>query len=147
MSSLLHLVGMRPRVYHTLTNFRGGGARPLWHPLNTPMKCLNKFYSLSLSLSLSSFFIVILHALLVVFLVTVLVRNEKIKKYIVQVHCNAFDVLEYYVLLNYPLQSEIFHAMHIKLTEYMYTTMVTRNKNLADFPIFCILNRINSETT
>ena len=28
MSSLLHLVGLRPRVYYTLTNFRGGGARP-----------------------------------------------------------------------------------------------------------------------
>ena len=25
MSSLLHLVGLRPRVYYTLTNFRGGG--------------------------------------------------------------------------------------------------------------------------
>ena len=23
--SLLHLVGLRPRVYYTLTNFRGGG--------------------------------------------------------------------------------------------------------------------------
>ena len=28
ISSLLHLVGLRPRVYYTLTNFRGGGARP-----------------------------------------------------------------------------------------------------------------------
>ena len=26
ISSLLHLVGLRPRVYYTLTNFRGGGA-------------------------------------------------------------------------------------------------------------------------
>ena len=40
ISSLLHLVGLRPRVYYTLTNFRGGGggqgslAPP---PLNTPM--------------------------------------------------------------------------------------------------------------
>ena len=25
ISSLLHLVGLRPRVYYTLTNFRGGG--------------------------------------------------------------------------------------------------------------------------
>ena len=35
ISSLLHLVGLRPRVYYTLTNFRGGGggARPPWsHP-------------------------------------------------------------------------------------------------------------------
>ena len=29
ISSLLHLVGLQPRVYYTLTNFRGGGgARP-----------------------------------------------------------------------------------------------------------------------
>ena len=27
ISSLLHLVGLRPRVYYTLTNFRGGGAK------------------------------------------------------------------------------------------------------------------------
>ena len=25
ISSLLHLVGLRPRVYYTLINFRGGG--------------------------------------------------------------------------------------------------------------------------
>ena len=38
ISSSLHLVGLRPRVYYTLTNFRGGGARPPWPPpLNTPM--------------------------------------------------------------------------------------------------------------
>ena len=37
--SLLHLVGLRPRVYYTVTNFKGGGvARPLWPPLNTPMR-------------------------------------------------------------------------------------------------------------
>ena len=36
ISSLLHLVGLRPRVYYTLTNFRGGGKAPL-PPLNTPM--------------------------------------------------------------------------------------------------------------
>ena len=29
ISSLLHLVGLRPRVYYTLTNFRGGGQGPL----------------------------------------------------------------------------------------------------------------------
>ena len=28
ISSLLHLVGLRPRVYYTLTNFRGGGQAP-----------------------------------------------------------------------------------------------------------------------
>ena len=27
--SLLHLVGLRPWVYYTLTNFRGGGKGPL----------------------------------------------------------------------------------------------------------------------
>ena len=27
ISSLLHLVGLRPRVYHTLTNFKGGGGQ------------------------------------------------------------------------------------------------------------------------
>ena len=39
ISSLLHLVGLRPRVYYTLTNFRGGGGgkAPLAPPLNTPM--------------------------------------------------------------------------------------------------------------
>ena len=38
ISSLLHLVGLRPRVYYTLTNFRGGGGQgPLGPPLNTPM--------------------------------------------------------------------------------------------------------------
>ena len=38
ISSLLHLVGLRPRVYNTLTNFRGGGGKaPLPPPLNTPM--------------------------------------------------------------------------------------------------------------
>ena len=30
ISSLLHLIGLRPRVYYTLTNCRGGGARPPW---------------------------------------------------------------------------------------------------------------------
>ena len=27
ISSLLHLVGLRPRVYYTLANFRGGGGK------------------------------------------------------------------------------------------------------------------------
>ena len=38
LSSLLHLVGLRPRVYYTLTNFRGGGGKALLPPLNTPMR-------------------------------------------------------------------------------------------------------------
>ena len=38
ISSLLHLVGLRPRVYYTLTDFRGGGKAPLAPPLNTPMQ-------------------------------------------------------------------------------------------------------------
>ena len=33
ISSLLYIVGLRPRVYYTLTNFRGVGARP---PLPLP---------------------------------------------------------------------------------------------------------------
>ena len=37
ISSLLHLVGLRLRVYYTLTNFRGGGKAHLPPPLNTPM--------------------------------------------------------------------------------------------------------------
>ena len=32
ISSLLHLVGLRPRVYYSLTNFRGGGQGPLAPP-------------------------------------------------------------------------------------------------------------------
>ena len=38
ISSLLHLVGLPPQVYYTLTNFRGGGGgkAPL-APLNTLM--------------------------------------------------------------------------------------------------------------
>ena len=32
ISSLLHLVDLRPRVYYTLTNFRGGGKAPLPPP-------------------------------------------------------------------------------------------------------------------
>ena len=41
ISSLLHLVGLRPRVYYTLTNFRGGGSKaPLPPPLNTPMSLI-----------------------------------------------------------------------------------------------------------
>ena len=37
ISSLLHLVGLRPRVYYTLANFRGWGKAPL-PPHNTPMR-------------------------------------------------------------------------------------------------------------
>ena len=32
ISSLLHLVGLRPRVYNTLTNCKGGGKAPLALP-------------------------------------------------------------------------------------------------------------------
>ena len=32
ISSLLHFVGLRPRVYYTLTNFRGGGGKALLPP-------------------------------------------------------------------------------------------------------------------
>ena len=41
ISSLLHLVGLRPRVYYTLTNFRGGARPPCPPPLNTPIICSN----------------------------------------------------------------------------------------------------------
>ena len=37
ISRFLHLVGLRPRVYYTLTNFRGGGKAPLPPPLNTAL--------------------------------------------------------------------------------------------------------------
>ena len=37
ISSLLHLVGLRPRVYYILTNFREGGGKAALVPLNTPM--------------------------------------------------------------------------------------------------------------
>ena len=39
ISSLLHLVGLRPRVYYTLTNFRGGGQGPLAPP--SIRQCIN----------------------------------------------------------------------------------------------------------
>ena len=32
ISSLLHLVGLRPRVYYTLINFGGEGGKALWAP-------------------------------------------------------------------------------------------------------------------
>ena len=44
ISSLLHLVGLQPRVYYTLTNFRGGGKAPLAPPLNTPMLYIYYMY-------------------------------------------------------------------------------------------------------
>ena len=40
VSSLLHLVGLRPRVYYTLTNFWGGGQGPL----GPPPQYANGFY-------------------------------------------------------------------------------------------------------
>ena len=39
ISSLLHLVGLRPRVYYTLTNFRGGGGAKA--PLAPPPQYAN----------------------------------------------------------------------------------------------------------
>ena len=51
ISSLLHLVGLRPRDYYTLTNFRGGGGKAsLAPPLNTPMGG-GIFFSFGLALS------------------------------------------------------------------------------------------------
>ena len=38
ISSLLHLVGLRPRVYYTLTNFNGGGGKA---PLAPPPQYAN----------------------------------------------------------------------------------------------------------
>ena len=40
ISNLLHLVGLRPRVYYTLTNFRGGQG-PLAPP---PPQYANEYY-------------------------------------------------------------------------------------------------------
>ena len=41
----IHLDGLRPRVYYTLTNFRGGGKAPLPPPLNTPMDKVGSYCS------------------------------------------------------------------------------------------------------
>ena len=49
ISSLLHLVGLRPRVYYTLTNFKGGGGggkAPL-----APPQYANAMYIVIVSLS------------------------------------------------------------------------------------------------
>ena len=46
ISSLLHLVGLRPRVYHTLTNFReGGGGKPQFANVANIMKILYLYIS------------------------------------------------------------------------------------------------------
>ena len=39
ISSLLHLVGLRPRVYYTLTNFRGGGPKSPFAPPPSIRQC------------------------------------------------------------------------------------------------------------
>ena len=44
ISSLLHLVGLRPRVYYTLTNFRGGGQGPLAPPPQYANVCGPRIY-------------------------------------------------------------------------------------------------------
>ena len=49
ISSLLHLVGLGPRVYYTLTNFMGGGQRPPCPPPSMRQCCLlscNNYYFL-----------------------------------------------------------------------------------------------------
>ena len=49
ISSLLHLVGLRPRACYTLTNFKGGGGQgPFAPPLNTPLLKHNKFSEMCL---------------------------------------------------------------------------------------------------
>ena len=40
ISSLLHLVGLRPRVYYTLTNFRGGQGHPDPPPQYANVLCI-----------------------------------------------------------------------------------------------------------
>ena len=48
-SSLLHLVGLRPRVYYTLTNLWGGGGgkAPLPPPPNMPMLYEYRLYDVN----------------------------------------------------------------------------------------------------
>ena len=59
--TLLHLDGLRPRVYYTLINFRGGGQGPL-PPVNTPMLsnrkilCYSIIYIVILKIVLSILF-------------------------------------------------------------------------------------------
>ena len=58
ISSLLHLVGLRPRVCYTLTNFRGGGGQdPLAPPqyANAPNKSVQSIYSIVLPMNLTVF--------------------------------------------------------------------------------------------
>ena len=53
ISSLLHLVGLRPRVYYTLTNFRGGGGpRPPWPP--PPPQYANEQYILNTKMKVAT---------------------------------------------------------------------------------------------
>ena len=47
ISSLLHLVSLRPRVYYTLTNFRGEGGKA---PLAPPPQYANEYTVESLDL-------------------------------------------------------------------------------------------------
>ena len=49
ISSLLHLVGLRPRVNYTLTNFRGGGQGPL-----APLPSMHQWYLLAIPYCIAS---------------------------------------------------------------------------------------------
>ena len=53
ISSLLHFVGLRPRVYYTLTNFRGGGGKAWPSPppqyANAILLCESTFIQLYIS--------------------------------------------------------------------------------------------------
>ena len=44
ISTLLHLVGLRPRVYYTLTNFRGGGGGKPPLPPPSIRQCIHEYY-------------------------------------------------------------------------------------------------------
>ena len=50
ISSLLHLVGLRPRVYYTLTNFRGGGGQGPLAPPPSIRQCCTTLYTIHYTL-------------------------------------------------------------------------------------------------
>ena len=47
ISTLLHLVGLRPQVYYTLTNFRGGGPIKAPPPQYANDTAYEKFWMMS----------------------------------------------------------------------------------------------------